>query len=176
MDNLELLNLAEEYAQQGQTEKALKLVEQAIRNDPYDYDAWWGYSQLVGSRQSQRRAVEKVLELRPDHPEALAFYDELKRQSPTATRYAKKYSDVPKNYMRSSVGTLLAYWVFFPAGLLLNLYLLQEARQLRQQTGITQTNVGCLWTVLVVSIVLPVMAIIAVIGASVFYSVAAIAF
>ena len=60
------------------------------------------------------------------------------------------------DYMPKALITLFAYFVFFLAGFALNVYFLYDANKFRQTHGFKPDNVGCLWTMLIVSVVIPV--------------------
>lgn len=47
--------------------KALELLEQYLKANPKDADAWWLAAQSVASRQKQLNCVERVLRISPNH-------------------------------------------------------------------------------------------------------------
>lgn len=76
-DNVDALHLGGLLAfQQGQTETAANLLQKAVQIDPTFIDAYINLGQVyqaLGRKQDAAACFRKVLELAPNHPEALAL-------------------------------------------------------------------------------------------------------
>jgi tetratricopeptide (TPR) repeat protein len=171
MNNVELLEYAAGLLDAGQRRDAREYVQQAIRNDARDYDAWWALAQVSSNETERLQAVRNVLRLRPDHPyaaEALAALQDGSQVNRTYNPQGKQHSNagqvqVPhgafaprhadyKDYLPSAILTFLAYWVFWFAGLFLNIYFLRDADKMAG-VGIETENVGCLRALLIVNLI-----------------------
>jgi len=166
-----LLERAASLADMGQLGEARSLVKEALKNDNRDAEAWYALTQLAGSDAERRKAIYQLWAIDPNHPEANYLLDKLKAgtlppldSSPALgsrkVKAEKHYEAYPKDYMMSAIATMLAYWIFWVIGLGMNLYYLNEARRLEQETGIQQEHVGCLKALAGFYIALPIGAII----------------
>lgn len=157
---------AEDLAEQGDLQGARRLVDEAIANNRNDPEAWWALAQLAHNDTERRRALDYVLALNPNHMHAQHMRDQLKAGSaPNIARElqqefneslwgggkakgkGKNYT-IGRNYLWYAIGTLIAYWVFWLAGLVANLFFLWEARQTYKATGERAQNAGCLWAMI----------------------------
>lgn len=158
MDNLTLLQNAYDAAEAGQLEHAYKLVQQAIRNDPQDYDAWWALAHVSPSRTEREKALQRVLYLRPDHPEARAMMNEMRNPAPTqkpkygGIAYGKTGQVTGKDYLPHAIVTLFLYFALWFVGLIVNVILVNEANRLERE-GALNHNVGCLKVMLWLNLV-----------------------
>ena len=59
-----------QMAKQGQTKAALNLVRDHVKQHPNDVDGWWLLANMVKNPEIQRRCLEKIIELDPDHTKA----------------------------------------------------------------------------------------------------------
>ncbi len=163
-DNITLLNRAARLAEEGRKSEALELIRQAINNDRNDDEAWWALAQLAESDGERRRALDRVLKLRPDHVHALMMHDQLEAgtlpdypQEMTPRKSKPKHDifgkplDRGKDYLVPAIITLVAYWAGGIIGFVLNIYFLHDARRWQQENGYKPANVGCLWWTLVVN-------------------------
>ena len=78
-----LINIAIIQGQAGQLDNAVTLLQEAVRRRPDKVDAYWNLSvayRLQGNTAEACWAVEKVLQLDPRHPLALAAKQELKAE------------------------------------------------------------------------------------------------
>lgn len=165
-NNTQLLFHAEDLAERGDLAGARRLVDQAIANNRNDPEAWWSLVQLAHNDAERRRALDYVLALNPHHLHAQHMRDQLNAgTAPAIARELQrdfsealwgggkeKAHTIGRNYLLPAVGTLIAYWVFWLAGFLANLYFLWEARRTFQTTGHRQQNVGCLWAMIWVQV------------------------
>lgn len=171
--NTELLERAASLAELGNFDAARSLVKRAIDNNDRDPDAWYALTQLTTSDAERRKAIYQLWAIDPNHPEANFMLDKLKAgtlpplsSKPTLgtrkTKMAGKNdanSYHPKDYMMPAIFTMVAYWFFWIVGLGLNLYYLNQANRLERETGIKQENVGCLKSLALVFIGLPIVAL-----------------
>lgn len=66
--------------------------------------------------------------------------------------------DPQKNYVGHAVITLILYYLgFWIVGLILNILFLSDARNHQRQTGRAASGVGCLWLLIAVHLVLPLV-------------------
>lgn len=73
----EPLHEAYRLIREGSKEEARRLLVPLVRADPLNADAWWLLANALEEPGKQRRALEKVLELRPDDDRAQRMYDRL---------------------------------------------------------------------------------------------------
>lgn len=169
--NAELLEQAASLADMGHLSEARDFVRQAIENDDRDAEAWYALTQLAGSDTERRKAIYQLWSLDPNHPEANYLLDKLKAGtlpplgnqagfSSRKVKAEKHYAAYPKDYMMPAIITLVAYWVFWLVGLVMNIYFLREAGRLENETGLKQDNVGCLKALAGVYIAMPIVIII----------------
>jgi len=157
MDNNTLLNKASQLAENGNYDLARKYVIQAIKNDPMDTEAWWAMAHVATTDKERNRAVSKVLELEPNHDDALLMRDKIRAGSiPPLGGTARKSHTSDADYMAKALVTMIAYFVTYFIGVALNIYFLYEANQFRQQNGYKPENVGCLWLMLGLAVAFPV--------------------
>ena len=172
MDNNTLLNQASELAIDGNTTRARQLVLQAIENNNRDVEAWWALANLANSDKERERAMNRVLSLDPDHPEALHMRDKmyagtldsLNHPYTTTKRDYRKLRQAPASsfyqeapdYTGKAVMTLVAYFIIGIIGLAMNIYYLNEARRVERTTGTRPQGIGCLYTMLAF-VVVPVV-------------------
>lgn len=159
MDNYQLLQQASLYAENGQFDRARQLVQHAIKNDRMDVEAWWALANVAANNQERGRAIDEVLKLEPNHMHALHMRDQMQAgtlDSPMPVGKAG-YDAQPKDldFMPKVAITLVAYFVTYFIGLLLNIYFLYDANQFREKHGFKPENVGCLWAMLAVFVVAP---------------------
>jgi len=174
-NNGDLLQQAAELADVGKVREARSLIKQALRNANTDVEAWWALTQLASSDAERRYALKEVLARDPENPHALLMRDQLAAGTlpsldghgisrpnikPNAPYGAKMSYMQPKDYLVPALATLVLYWLFWIAGLGLNLYYLNDARRLERDSGRQQQNVGCLKLLLGVYVVLPLAAIV----------------
>lgn len=158
VSNAELLEHASALVDMGKISEAHGLVKQALENDNRDAEAWYALVQVAENDAERRKAIYQLWSIDPNHPEANYLLDKLKAGTlpPIGTQTSLgsrkvKFSDdyrgkayYTKDYMMPAIVTMLAYWFIWFVGLGFNLYFLNEARRLEQETGIRQENVGCL--------------------------------
>lgn len=70
MSTSQQLQQAFQLIKAGNKTDAAKLLVPIVRNEPNNADAWWLLSNAVTNVEQQRRALEKVLSLRPDDDRA----------------------------------------------------------------------------------------------------------
>jgi hypothetical protein len=78
----EPLHEAYRLIREGSKEEARRLLVPLVRADPLNADAWWLLANALEEPGKQRRALEKVLELRPDDDRAQRMYDRLLADAP----------------------------------------------------------------------------------------------
>jgi hypothetical protein len=169
--NAELLQQAAELFEDGKNREARERVKAAIRYDSHDVDAWWALAQVAASDNERNHALKQILALDPYHAHALHMRDQIKVGSVPSldivTYRKREYRVNPKyrmddsyvgrkDYALPAAAAFLGYLFFWIIGLGLNIYFLYEARQLEQNTGIKQQNVGCLQTTLGFFVILPI--------------------
>ncbi len=71
----EPLHEAYRLIREGNKEEARRLLVPFVRADPLNADAWWLLANALDDPGKQRRALEKVLELRPDDDRAHRMYE-----------------------------------------------------------------------------------------------------
>jgi hypothetical protein len=172
--NVELLQEAATLAEAGQLRAARTLVKQALHHNSSDIAAWWALTQLAANDAERNQALKELLLRDPQDPHALHLRDQIRAGSMPSldilTYQKSTYRKNPKyrmdesylgrkDYLLPAIGTFIGYLLFWFAGLGLNLYFLQEARKLEQNTGIKQQHVGCLHALLGVYLVLPATAV-----------------
>ena len=168
MDNYQLLQQASQYAENGQFDRARQLVRQAIKNDRMDVEAWWALANVASSQQERGHALQEVLRLEPNHMHALHMRDQMNAgtlDSPAPSGkagYRSQPNDI--DFMPKAAITLVAYFVTYFIGVLLNIYFLYDANQFRQKYGFKPENVGCLWAMLAVFLIAPMVMCFAVFG------------
>ena len=64
----------------GQRERARTLLRQVLEQEAGSAEAWWWLSQAAGDPAEQQHALQRVVALNPDHPEAHARLVELRLQ------------------------------------------------------------------------------------------------
>ncbi|MCC6804626.1 MAG: PPC domain-containing protein [Anaerolineae bacterium] len=73
----EPLHEAYRLIREGSKDEARRLLVPFVRTDPLNADAWWLLANALEEPGKQRRALEKVLELRPDDERAQRMYDRI---------------------------------------------------------------------------------------------------
>ena len=168
MDNYTLLNKASQLAESGNFDRARQLVLRAIKNDRRDVEAWWALANVAQTNQERGRAINEVLRLEPNHMHALHMRDQMEAGTlETGGRAGKSaYVNEPKDidYMPKVAITLIAYFVIYFIGLALNVYFLYDANEFQKRHGFKAENVGCLWAMLAVFVIAPVVMCSAVFG------------
>jgi len=158
MDNDQLLQQASQFAENGQFDRARKLVMRAIKNDGMDIEAWWALANVASDKKERSFALDKVLGRDPTHMHALHMRDQMKAGTLDSGAYTDKVGyDVPKDidFMPKVAITLVAYFVLYFVGLLLNIYFLYDANQFQNKHGFKPENIGCLWAMLAVFVIAP---------------------
>ncbi len=69
------LQQALELIKSGQREQARALLESVVKADPNNADAWWIMATAVTSPAAMRDALQNVLRIRPDYPNAQQMLD-----------------------------------------------------------------------------------------------------
>ncbi len=163
MQNDSLLQQASQFAEDGDFNRARQFVLNAIKNDNMDIEAWWALAHVAKSDKERNRALREVLQLEPNHSHALLMQDQIRAGSvPSIDKHSGSSGNVKVNdvdYLPKALITLIAYFAFFIVGFALNIYFLYDANKFRQTHGFKADNVGCLWTMLVVGVVIPVATI-----------------
>lgn len=62
--------------------EAETLLEQILKDEPYNADAWWVYAHAVQDPKSARTALQRVHEINPEYPGATELLDSLEQQYP----------------------------------------------------------------------------------------------
>lgn len=171
MDNDSLLQRASSLAENGNYDLARKFVIQAIKNNPVDVDAWWAMAHVAKSDPERDRAVDKVLELEPNHAHALHMRDQIYAGSIPPLGKGNQVASPDSgesDFMPKALITLVAYLVTYFVGLGLNLYFLYDANQFQQKNGFKPDNVGCLWVMLALGIGFPVAMCMLIFGIAMF--------
>ncbi|GEM_PF-935654 len=74
------LQQALELIKNGQREQARALLDSVVRVDPNNADAWWIMATAVTSPAEMRDALQNVLRIRPDYPNAQQMLDRVNAQ------------------------------------------------------------------------------------------------
>lgn len=159
MDNYTLLQQASQFAESGQFDRARQLVIQAIKNNGQDSEAWWALAQVARTDNERRRAIDEVLRLDPHHMHALHMRDQVRAGSLDSVEYPGKVGGhkaaTNEDFMPKVAVTLIAYFVMYFIGILLNIYFLHDANKFQRVHGYKPQNMGCLWAMLVVFLIAP---------------------
>lgn len=161
MENDHLLNQASNFAQNGQLDRARQLIRQAIKNDNRDVEAWWALANVTQNRKEREHALREVLRLEPDHMHALHMRDQIKAgtldgyANTAKSSYGNESASI--DFLPKAVITLIAYFVFYIVGLGLNIYFLYDANNFRKLHGHKPENSGCLWGLLGIFAIVPVV-------------------
>ena len=161
MDNFNLLQQASQFAENGEFEKARQLIIKAIKNNRSDVEAWWAMAHVAQSDQERDRAVTEVLRLEPNHMHALHMRDQIQAGtidslSPQSKVGAYSSPATTEDFMPKVAVTLIAYFVIYFIGLILNIIFLYEANKFQKANGYKPQNAGCLWGLLSFFVVLPI--------------------
>lgn len=84
----EPLHEAYRLIREGSKEEARRLLVPFVRAEPLNADAWWLLANALEEPGKQRRALEKVLDLRPDDDRAYRMYARLQGDAPPAREAA----------------------------------------------------------------------------------------
>lgn len=171
-DSINLLNQAAELADEGQTAAARRLVQQAIRLDPDDAEAWWALAQVAVSEGERNIALHEVLKRNPDHVHALHMQDQIRAgtlPSPGTPSLDKIKQHVPqaaddseKRYYTPAMLTLMGYLLVGPLAMTANVYFLVDAYRTRRETGAAPAGLGCLWAMLITHVILLALVVLSV--------------
>lgn len=167
-DNYELLEQAFTLSRGGKRDEALQLIREAVNKDPRDYDAWFALAKVSNNRRERYDAVEQVLRLRPDHPQArdLRATLDARKISHDVKRKVNVEEGVTahRDYRAMAVLALAASFLVPIAfvGMIVAGYFLFEEQRVRRDTGRPGENVGCLWAVIAFNLVPMICAFVAV--------------
>lgn len=167
MQNTGILQQASQFAEDGHFDRARELVLRAIKNDKLDVEAWWALAHVARTDKERDRAIREVLQLEPNHSHALLMRDQIRAGSVPSLNQSTRASNTKVtdvDFLPKALITLFAYFVFYLVGFALNVYFLYEANRFHQTHGFKPDNVGCLWAMLVLSVIVVVSAIMAVVG------------
>lgn len=73
----EPLQLAYRLIREGNKQEAVRILTPIVRADPQNADAWWLLANAVDNPEQKRRALERVLRLRPEDERAQRMYSGL---------------------------------------------------------------------------------------------------
>lgn len=151
-DNSNILNMARTLIQEQKYDSARMLLE-TIRDDP---EARRLLSQLEhiakrGAMLPQRQDTLTGEDAKRKNEDIL--FEQGEKPKVVVTRPPQVTGD--KDYTGMAVITLFAYWVFWPAGLVLNILQYNEARGYERATGFRAKGMGCLTALLLVHVILP---------------------
>jgi hypothetical protein len=73
----EPLQLAYRLIREGNKQEAVRILTPIVRADPQNADAWWLLANAVDNPEQKRRALERVLRLRPEDERAQRMYSSL---------------------------------------------------------------------------------------------------
>ena len=91
------------------------------------------------------------------------YASEKPKRSPYDTDGGVSVSRPERDYTLISIIILVLYWVFWLPGLIVNIIMLNEARQKVRESGVRPSGMGCLWALLLFNVV-PLLLFCAVIG------------
>ncbi|MEP7293292.1 MAG: pre-peptidase C-terminal domain-containing protein [Chloroflexota bacterium] len=78
----EPLQVAYRLIREGNKQEAIRVLTPIVRADPQNADAWWLLANAVDSEEQKRRALERVLRLRPEDERAQRMYAQLQGAAP----------------------------------------------------------------------------------------------
>ncbi|MGJ3237519.1 MAG: hypothetical protein ACFE0Q_02320 [Anaerolineae bacterium] len=170
----ERLVRASQLVDQGDIVSARQIVREIVEADKMHFDAWHALVQLAQTDQERRNAIYKMWGLRPDDSDANLLLDQLKAGTLapldgdnytglSSRKYKLNAPSETKDYTGSAIVTLIAYLFFWIVGFIFNLYYLFEASQYQQQHGQPAQGVGCLWAMLTIGFVVPVLTIVGIV-------------
>lgn len=84
----EPLQVAYRLIREGNKQEAVRILTPIVRADPQNADAWWLLANAVDNPEQKRRALERVLRLRPEDARAQRMYANLQNPAPRARRPA----------------------------------------------------------------------------------------
>jgi len=73
----EPLQVAYRLIREGNKQEAIRILTPIVRADPGNADAWWLLANAVDNPEQKRRALERVLRLRPEDERAQRMYNNL---------------------------------------------------------------------------------------------------
>lgn len=73
----EPLQVAYRLIREGNKQEAIRILTPIVRADPANADAWWLLANAVDNPEQKRRALERVLRLRPEDERAQRMYNSL---------------------------------------------------------------------------------------------------
>ena len=73
----EPLQVAYRLIREGNKQEAVRILTPIVRADPQNADAWWLLANAVDNPEQKRRALERVLRLRPEDERAQRMYSSL---------------------------------------------------------------------------------------------------
>lgn len=82
----EPLQVAYRLIREGNKQEAVRILTPIVRADPQNADAWWLLANAVDNPEQKRRALERVLRLRPEDERAQRMYANLQNPAPQARR------------------------------------------------------------------------------------------
>src|SRR5215207_3197274 len=82
----EPLQVAYRLIREGNKQEAVRILTPIVRADPQNADAWWLLANAVDNPEQKRRALERVLRLRPEDERAQRMYASLQSPAPQARR------------------------------------------------------------------------------------------
>lgn len=80
----QLLQEAAALSREGKKRQSRKVVRKVIQNNPADVRGWWALAQVANTQEEKRKALQRVLHIRPDHARASAMLKEMKEDSPAS--------------------------------------------------------------------------------------------
>ena len=154
MNNQNLLQRAENLAETGQRQKALHMVREAATRHPRNCDIWWAMGQLSDNADEQFYALKIVLLLCPDYPHINDMLARVQKRKGSNSKRQPVPFLVRKSYISPAFITLLAYIVFFPTGIALNLYYVHQIRILQKLPGVGVSAGGCIYLLMSAGVII----------------------
>jgi hypothetical protein len=84
--------------------------------------------------------------------------------APPSNPYGTPFLVEPKSFTTPAVITMVLYIVLWLPGLIANILYLNEAKGVQRRTGREPEGMGCLWALLIVFTILPILGVCAFIG------------
>lgn len=106
--------------------------------------------------------LKKALERDPFHVKATAEKAKLKPQpaAPASSGNMEQVLARQRSFIGAAIVTFVLTWFFWLPGLIANLLFLREARKVQGRAGEKLSGVGCLWALLIVNGIIPLILLI----------------
>jgi hypothetical protein len=118
---------------------------------------------LVALNEGQKADfLKKALELDPFHVKANTEKAKLKPQhaAPASSGNMEQVLARQRSFIGPAIVTFVLTWLFWLPGLIANLLFLSEARKVQARAGEKLSGVGCLWALLIVNGIIPLILLI----------------